>query len=605
MTLNRTATIALLAGMAPLSAIAQDSLLLDEITATARLTPVEISRTGATVEIVTEEDREATGEVRLTDHLERVPGIIVNSNGPIGTITSVLVRGAPNYYTPVLIDGIDVSDPAGTQMSFNFGGLTTAGLGRMEVLKGSQSALYGSRAIAGVIDIQSARASAEGVEHRVELEYGSYATQRGSYSLAAKGDRYELSFGIASIDTDGFSAKDEDAGNFEKDGFHATRINFYGTYELDGGALIGLAAFHENRRGEFDEFTGDTAGTPGDEFNKAESTGVRLFTEFSTGAVDHKLDATYYNMDRISSSNGFATPFDGTRRKLSYLGTGDLGAATTLSLGADTEKENAAGLGSTRLNGLLGELAISPTDSLDLTASARVDDHSTFGRFETGRLALAWRPAEDWVIRGAVGTGFRAPSLYELYSAYGDPTMDPEESVTAELGVERYLDDKGHLRATAFLLEADNLIGFDSTATACGQAFGCYNQVPGTSRRHGLELAGDYAVSERLTLSGSYTYTDSSQSAANWARVARHDLSLQAAIDLTDMLSGALSVQHQADRAPGLDDYTVVNGMLSYSVNDHAEAYIRVENLFDESYQSVASYGTSDRAIFAGIRGTF
>ncbi|MCV2881488.1 TonB-dependent receptor plug domain-containing protein [Actibacterium sp. XHP0104] len=608
--ITTTAAAALIAGLAP-SAMAQEPIQLDTLSATANLDEIDVSRTGNTVEIVTGDDLKDSGELRLTDVLSRLPGVTIRSTGPMGTRTGILIRGASQNYVSVYVDGIEVTDPSITQSQFDFGGLGTSGISRIEVLKGSQSALYGSEAIGGVINITTNRATEIGTEQSVELELGSYDSLRASYNFAAKAEDHELAFNLTHTQSDGFSAADENDGNTEADGFDGNRATFYGHKELENGTRIGFAGFVEEYESDFDEFAGAGGdGTPGDEYNDNQSWGLRGFVEFATGDVENKLNLTYTDFNRVSTYNGFPAIFDGTRAKLAYQGSTDLGATTMLAFGADltreTAQDNFGFSADNNVAGLFGELVYSPTDRFDLTASIRHDDHSEFGGYTTGRLSAAFRPTEDVIYRAALGTGFRAPSLYELYSGFGDPTLTPETSLSAELGVEKKYGERGSVRATLFYLEVEDLIAYDFAAVGCAFGPGCYAQVPGMSRRSGIELETEFAVSETLALGGSYTYTDSATSAtSSWATVPRHDIGLWASHQFTDALSGTFTVEYAGSRPSGLSNYTVAHANFTYSVTDDTQAYLRVENVFDTEYQTVSGYGTSDRAFYVGLRKNF
>lgn len=597
------------AAVAP--ALAEDVIVLDDITAIANLEAIALDRSGSSVTVVTEDTLEASGDQRLTDFLSRLPGVNIRANGPQGTTTGITIRGASQNYISVFVDGLEVSDPSQTQVSFDFGALSTADISRIEVLKGAQSALYGSEAVGGVINITTKRARELGTEHSIAAEYGSYNTLRGSYSLAYKGESNELALTFSRVESDGFSAADENQGNSEADGFSQSRLTLYTHQDLQGGARIGFSAFVDRNEGDFDEFGGTGGdGTPGDEYYENRSHGARGFAEFSAGGVDHTLDYSLYDAHRVSVYNGFPAIFDGARYKLSYQGATDLGATTRLVFGADHTKEEASDnfgfSADNRVNGVFAELNYAPTDRFDLAATLRHDGHSDFGGYTTGRLAASFRPQDDLIFRAAVGTGFRAPSNYELYSGFGDTTLTPEESLSAELGVEKRYGDRASVRATAFYLEVQDLIDFDFASTACLFGPGCYAQVPGTSRRSGLELEGTLALNDRITLAGSYTYTDSSSNASSaWAAVPRHDFGLTVAARMTEALTGAITAEYLADRQNGLPDYGVVNATLSYHFDATTEAYVRIENLFDNEYQSVPGYGTSDRAFYVGLRKSF
>lgn len=582
---------------------AADTFVLGEITLTANREPTGLSRSGSSVSILTGEALEGLAGQPLSRSLTRLPGVTLRQTGPLGTTGSLQLRGAPAQYLPVIIDGIEVSDPAAGQPYYDIGGQIGQTIGRAELLRGAQSALYGSRAVAGVLSLQSLRPTTDGLHHHFGIEAGSYNTLAASYGATLRRADTDLAFQVSHIRSDGFSARDEDDGNFEDDGYEATRLSFYSEHRLENGATIGFNGFWEDSTADFDDYNGDVAGTPGDDHTDRESYGLRGFAEFSTGAVDHDIALTRYRIDRLSSSNGQDDPFIGTRTRLSWQGATDIGQGVRAVLGADTEKEEAEGSGDARLNGVFVETTAALGDRIDIATSLRRDDHSRFGGFTSGRIAAVYRADDDLLFRAALGNGFRAPSLYELFGEYGDASLEREESRTYELGVEKQWGDS-YLRATAFWLKAQNLIGFDSAATACGQPFGCYAQVDGISRRRGVEIDGRHVFGAGHALTASYTFTDN-QTDAEWAQVPERVLNLGAETTLSTGTTAGIALQHVAGRAEGLDDFTTVDLLVSHPVRDNAEAYLRLENVLDEDYQWVEGYGTSGRAIYAGLRASF
>ncbi|WP_343079440.1 TonB-dependent receptor plug domain-containing protein [Ostreiculturibacter nitratireducens] len=607
-------TFALLAATTALAApaAAQSVYEIEEIVVSANLEETEAERTGASVTVVTEEDLKATGETRLVEFLSRLPGVTIRTTGPIGGQAGLSIRGASQNYVAVLVDGIDVTDPSRTQVAFDFGGLTTADVSRIEVLRGSQSALYGSRAVGGVINITTRRATEEGISQTFAAEAGSYNSARLSYGFARKAGATDYALTLSHAQTDGFSAADENAGNTEDDGYRADRVSLTVNHALENGAVLSFSGFVEDSEGDYDEVDFLTGlpfdGTP-DETTDALAVGLRGAVAFSTGAIDHTVAATFYRIDRqyatVTAFGPANYAYTGTRHKLAWQGATDLGSNTRLVFGADVTHERYEQRGdygsadrSSTIAGVVAEVSHAFTSDLDVTATLRHDDHSRFGGFTTGRLSAAYRPTDDLILRAVAATGFRAPSNYELYGDFvGNPDLEAEQSRSFELGAEYLLPGGGSIRATAFWLEAENLIDY-SFATFS------YDQISGTSRRSGLELAGEVPLGERAVLTGSYTYTDSATSASSWALVPRHEIALGVEAQLADRLRGAFTVEHAADR-DSLPDYTVANATFTYDLGQETEAYLRVENLFDEEYQLVPGYGTSDRAFYAGLRKSF
>ncbi len=591
-------------------ALAQDDFALDEIVvsgALTALTPQPLARTGATVDILEAGDLASSPSSTLAGTLDTLPGISFSSNGGLGTNTTLRIRGLDSSYIGVRIDGIDVTDPSGTQTAFNFGGLRNTGLGRVEVIKGSQSALYGSEAIAGVVNITTARSDALGISGRAAVEAGSFETYSGALSLTQRTDRGQLSFNIDRTITDGISTRAE---NDEEDGFQQTFATLSGDYAVSDTVTLGFSALWRDAEIEIDRSGSDPSGE-----NFVEQTGGRVFAQIFAFGFDHELSYSVFSSDR-EDPGGFTQEFLGDRRELTYVGTGDVGS-TTLSFGADWTEETIrtdSVSGEDTTLSLFGEAVLRPTDTLDLALSLRHDDSDDFGGETTGRLALAWQAGPDTTVRAVAGTGFRAPSLFERFSSFGDPELEAERSASFEVGVEQRLGDAGFAKATAFYSEIDNLIQFDGNATACNSGFGCYAQVDGTTRTRGLELSGRYAIADgRATLFGSYTYTEAETEDGRLARVPLHDLVVGIEGEIARGLLGRIDVRHVADVeasefAPQdnkVGDYTLVNLGFSYALTDTIDATLRVENLFDEDYETAGGFNQPGQAAYLGLSTSF
>ncbi|MBO6601786.1 MAG: TonB-dependent receptor [Roseicyclus sp.] len=596
------------------SALAQDApvFTLNEIIFSAGLTALEASRTGVSVQVIDEDDLQAEGDRPLVDVLDRLPGISITRNGPLGTQTAIRVRGLNNYYTPVLINGIDMTDPASTQTQFDLGSITTAGISRIEVLYGSQSAIYGSEAIAGVINITTLSPPEEnGTEVTVELEAGSYETYSGLIGIGTRFDRGSVALSYGHVGSEGFSAADENQGNTEADGFESNTATLQAEYELTYSVSIGASLFFQTATYEYD--AGGGAGGDAGRFAEEERLGARLFTTFDAFGVDNQIALTYSKTDRAQFNipASFNTPFIGERIGLGYQGTIGLRNDGTLTFGADRTREeffvgpssfSTSSSGDIDLTAIYADLNMPLTPDLDLGAALRYDDHSLFGSAVTGRVALAWRPAAGTVVRVSAATGFRAPSLNELFGPFGsNPDLDPEESRSFDLGVEHDFG-RGRVTATLFYTEIDNLIDYVFPVP------NAYVQIPGTSVTRGIELSGQYELTDNLSVFGNYTYTDArAADDTRLRRVPYHDATLGISGTFGTGWSADFALQMVHDRvdpAP-VENYAVANASIGYRVNETTDVYLRVENLFDEQYQAIRGYGTSDRAVYLGLRSRF
>jgi len=578
------------------------SFALEEIVFSAQLTPVDANRTGIAVEQLSFDDIAADGQIKLSDQLVTLPGVTASANGGLGSATAIRIRGLDTDYIPVFINGIDVSDPASSQTSFNFGALTGAGLGRVEILKGSQSALYGSEAIAGVVDIStSAVPDDPGTRTRIGVEIGSFNTISAQLAVGLRSDRTTLSFSAARTVSDGFSAAEENTGNSEADGFRSTTLTFGATYQLTEALLVGFDTLLIDSFTEQDGFSFPVGPVDDPGSEDATRRGTRIFAQFDAFGVDHELSAQTSRTKRFYPT-GFTTNFNGERDGLKYQGSVEVGQAR-YTLGAETSRERFtadASSGEYRINSVFGEYGRALGDQLDLALSLRHDDHSVYGGSTTGRVALAWRPNDATVLRASYGTGFRAPSLYELYSFYGNPSLRPEQSKSAELGIDYAVGSRARVSGTVFRTEIDDLIGFGAAT---------YVQVLGKSVTKGVEVSGEYDLTDALTLFGNYTYTDAKdRTGARIVRVPMRDLTIGLVGNITERVGVHGTVQRVMDRLDttgAVPDYTLANLQITYAINDMSQAYLRVENLFDEEYQTAAGYGTSDRALYFGVRADF
>ena len=619
---------------------AQDGVLiggqifdLGEIVVSATARPTERNRTGASVEVLDSEAILDTQTTRLSDTLERLPGVSATQNGPAGTSAELSIRGSRERYTAVYIDGIKVNDPTSTTGQYgNFGTIANSNVTRVEVLKGSQSALYGGAAVAGVVNIFTLpdASTPEGISQQAEFLVGSYGTVSGSYALVQKQDQWTLNFGISHFESDGFSAADENNGNTEDDPARETRFNFGAAYQFSDQITVGINGFATDASSEFDEYAAEpTDGTP-DELSKRDSKGLRLYATIDGEVWDQDIALSYFRIDRSFDSptigpdteaNGgtpYKSDFTGERYRLDYSAATRLSDNVTLTLGGDLTRETAeyanltSGSEDIDIWGVFAEGVYSPTGDLDITATLRHDDHSSFGGKTTGRLAFAYRASDQLTLRGAAATGYRPPSIDELYGNYpgaypfeGNPDLTPETSQSIEFGADYNYASGARVSATAFLTEIDDLITYQY-----GFPTSSLENIPGTSKRRGIELSGVVPLAAGYELFGSYTYIDAEDATgAQLRRVPKHALVAGLAATITQSLDAQILINHVADRADEsgqtMGDYTVVNASLSYDLSDRAEAFIRFDNIFDEDYQTIAGYGTAGRSVFVGVRASF
>lgn len=594
----------------------QDVTELEGVTIySANKTPTDASKVGSSVEVITEKDLESRSQTYLKDYLETLPGVSLSQFGPPGTQAGISVRGAGGKYVKVLVDGMDLSDPSGTATETAFEHLLVGDVSRIELVKGSQSTLYGGDAVAGVINIETKKASKPGFSQGGGVEYGAYNTFRGAYTAgyAAK-DGSNISFTAQGVDTDGFSAA---AAGTEDDGYRNRTFSGRGEYYLTPSAKLFFTA--RTIDADLDIDGGWPLGDNPDTVDVVQHAG-RVGTELSflDGAFRNTIALQGMRNEREYFGSSAGT-YVGERVKAEYQGVLTFNERLSVLGGVDWEKTTADSYSvdeqSADWTGYFAQLMMEPVDGLVLTGGGRLDSHSNFGDFKTYRLTGAYLlPGTKMKIRGSLGTGFRVPSLDELfgefplypsYSEYGNPNLEPETSKTWDVGIEQeLLNGRVQVGATYFELDTDNLI---TTEYNPGAGKYKYTNIPGITQRNGVELTSAVLITPGATVSASYTYVDTeTASGVRLNQVPKN--SVVVGLDLVPMEKVAINVTAKGvtDTLGGggveLDDYVLVSAKASYEFLRGIEAYVRGENLLDEDYQTYIDYGTAGLSVFGGLK---
>lgn len=601
-TLGAACAVSAIAILASLPAHAQFTEL-PQIVVTPNRAPTDATRTGSRVETVSREEIEEKAQPLVIDYLDRLPGISISTPGGPGGEGSLSVRGAPRRYVKTLYNGIDISDPTSPQVQTSYQYLLSSGIDMIEVLKGSQSTLYGSDAIAGVIGLSTLGDIEPGVTHLLQGEGGSFGTARGSYGLRAANKDAKAAINIAGFRTDGISAA---AAGTERDGYENVTFDAAGEYRVNDVVSVFGSLLYIGAEAEFDDsFPVQDNFTA---LNLSRQVGGRagVNVDLLDGRFRNQFSVQAFDIDREIAGTFFDGTYDGTRRKLDYLGGYDVNDWLTLQFGADYERQDITVPGTEADFSLAGgwfQTVLTPTEPLVLTAAVRQDEHSAFGGHTTWRGTGSYEFVETGTrLHSSIGTGFRAPSLNELYGPFGaNPALQPETSLSFDVGVEQRLLDGSLIGdVTFFHLDIDNLIAFTTG----------YANVPGRSRQQGVEASVLYEVNPSLTLGGAYTYTSTRDAnGSRNIRVPRHEIGLSAAYrpaeKWTISADAKIAVDTVDSGAFELDDYVLVNAKVAYQATESTEFYVRAENLLDQDYQTVRGYNTPGLAAFAGFKSRF
>ena len=592
----------------------------EAITVVASGTSQPVSQTGQSISVIGAAEIAAVQGPDLTRVLERLPGVSLARSGPLGSQTSLFVRGANSQQLVVTLDGVRLADVAAPSGGFDLGTLMAGAIDKIELLRGSNSVVWGSDAIGGVLALTSAQI--DGV--RAGIEYGANDTLTADAALGTQGEGYGVTVSGGHVRSDGISAY---APGTEADGFRQWRGALRGYASLTEGLSLVAAARYADSRVEFDGFPPPLyafADTP--EYQSTRQGSGRVGLDYDTSTVGLKLGLAYsdtrrdYFDDAASSAPNFAT--SGRSWRADFSGKADLTDTVTLNFGADSEwtrfstsfdPQNDARLSSAHV--LLGYHA----DGLHLSGGLRVDDHDRFGTHWTFGANGSYELAENLRLRASYGEGFKAPTLYQLYGFGGNTRLRPETGQSYEAGLE-YGDRNGgqHLALTLFRRDTTDQIDF----YICGIAEICIARVfyynVSRARTEGVELDGAWDLTPSLRARAAYTHIKArgrtsllSNGGVETDLPRRPRDVASAGLDWETPLAG-LKLGADLRLAGGsfddrgnftrLDGYGLLTLRAALPLGDKFELYGRVENLTDTQYQTVAGYGSYGRSAFVGMR---
>lgn len=609
------------ASLAAVPALAQDASsspanTTDEarptpIVVTANRQPTPITQVGQSVSVVTREDIDRIQPIAATNMLARLPGVSVSNSGGFGQPSSVFIRGADNAQSLVLIDGVRINDPGDVGGGFDFGALTIGQFDRIEVVRGSSGVLWGSRAIGGVINFITERPTDEW-HARAQAEYGWRNTRQVGGSAAGKIGPVGLTLGGNWLKSDGYSAFDERLGGKEKDGYESKSANARAEVELVSGLTVDAGGYWTKANYGYDN-------TGADALNEGLKRDALGYANIRYAGLDGKLNARLgYGLTdshRISDDAVYGpyTTKGRTERFEGQVSYAPVEQASVL-LGAETEKQKFSdsygSRDSTSLDSVFANLTVRPVQSLTLNGGVRYDDHADFGDKTTFAANGAWAigsGVNPIVIRASYGEGFKAPSLYQLYTNGGYRALKPETSRGWDLGGDiPFALGQGHFTITVFDRKTKNLIDYDYTQ------YNYYNV--GRARSKGLELGMQVANWQGFDLNLAYTYLEATNEDTGKQLARRPKNNFTASLDRTFKVNQFGGLKLGADLRVGggryddaanaywLDGSVVVNVRAALAVTRNVEVYGRIENLFDEHYEVVRYYGTPGRGAYAGVR---
>ena len=579
------------------TSLAQETYDLGEIYVSAGLQEININKTGSSV-LVLQSDELKANVLDAINLLDSQSGIAMSSSGGVGSQTGIRLRGLSQSYVAVRVDGVDVSDPTGTQNSYDFGGVIPFGFDQIEILEGSQSAIYWSEAIGGVLNFKTNTSNTLGKKTDTNLTVGSNKTLSGNFKYTQIQDSGSYALSINNISTDGYSAK---SNNEEADPYSKTEIMFVVDQNISDQLTLGATALYSDEEIDYDGFDHET-----DHIDRSRAAGS-VYASFETGSVTNKITRSFSKTDRYDL-NGWNKSFIGNRDVWSYTGQTIVnGANVTFGYENIAEEANIDGqIKDSKETALVSEIIYALGNSSDISLAARQTSSKNYGDDTTFRIASINRHQNELTSRLVLSSGLRAPSLYELFdSFYGNSTFIPETSLNAEIGLVKKFTEATNLSVTIFNNTVDNLIEFNNDTFI-------YEQNNGSTKTNGLELSSNLKVSDTVTLNTDYTFTTSETGNVKAVRVPKHDLVLGIEKQFNDNFSGLASLRVARDIEDTvwpsniqMPNYEILDISLTYDINDKSSVYLQVQNLVDEQYETIKGYNKGGRQVFAGIRASF
>ncbi len=609
---------------------------LSEIVVTANKTETPYYALGSSVSVITSDEISRQNLRTVVDVLRELPGLTITQHGGPGKLASVYTRGANSNHTLVIIDGVKMNDASSPNNAFDFSTLYTNDIERIEIVRGPQSTLYGSEAIAGVINIITKRGT-DKPQFNFSGEGGSNNYYRGN--LSAQGKSGILSYAITATrnGSDGISVSNARFGNKEKD--HFTNNSFYSLLGFDLSTTAKLEIIYkftkmETALDQSEKFGDD----PNFNFNIEEQflksgLSLSLFDrrwqqQFSASLVK-RFSRSLDLFDQVHpnlSSDGFNKA---SRVKFDWQNNFRFIANNLITFGIETEAEktNSSYVStsdwgpfdsifpeqSVKTTGIYLQDQFSYKNALFVSAGVRLDNNQKFGSVATYRIAPAYYfNTIGTKLKMSFGTGFKAPSLFYLFDpAFGNPDLQPEKSIGWDAGFEQYFNEgKFSFALTYFNLKLENMFGFDAN-------FRTVNIAQASS--NGFEIVASVFNLYNFSVNANYTFTktkDEYELSEDYGKSLLRRPKHQASFSINykpnadfNLNAQFLYVGEREDKdfstfpsvRVAIPDYTIVNLSASYKLFSYLEFTGKIENLFDKQYEEVLNYGTLGRSFYAGL----
>ncbi len=630
---------------------AQDSTkLLDEVVITATKFPLKTSATGKVLNVITQEELQKAGGRDITQLITEKTGVYINGfNSNIGKDKSVYVRGANPAFTLITIDGIPVYDASGIGGNFDLRNMAIDNVERIEILKGSQSTLYGSDAIAGVINIITKKGGTKALGVNGLASYGSNNTFRGNMGVNGTKDKIDYSVKYSNTTTKGIN--ETISVNGDRDGYNQNSIQANIGFKPTNKVYLQPFFRYTQVNGDIDQgaFTDEQDYTYK---QKSTQLGIKSAVDLNKGKLNilysHNIIDRVFIDDSIKSRNGFDAyskgAYKGKEHYIEAFAGIDLNKTVKLTVGGDFRASNsdqlynsigffgpfktALGKDSLKQNqvGLYVAATIATQKGFNIEFGNRLNIHSEYGSNYVFNINPSYLINNKVKLFTNLSSGYRVPSLYQLYSEYGNKQLKPEASLNTELGVQYFSkNNQFNARVVYYNRTIKDVMFFYFNSTTFQAQY--INQDK--QKDNGLELEAAYTGVKNLSLKGFFNFVDGNISTKtgagkdttffNLLRRPKTSFGLNIGYQVTKQLYVSTNIAAFGKREDAyfdnttfttkyvtLQNYALLNLYTQFSFNKNkVTVFVDVRNILDSGYIEVSGYNALGTTFFGGVRFNF
>lgn len=565
------------------------------------ITPTRFSSaakdSGAAVMVIDSKMIERQNRPDIVGVLNNIPGVAITQNGGLGQTSSVFIRGAKSDQTLVMIDGVVANDPSSPSNGFDFSNLTTDNIERIEVLRGAASTIYGSDAIGGVINIITKKGRGK-TTTIFSTDIGSYDTK--SAKAAITGENFSADF--SRLASNGYSIYPK---GVESDGYNNSVFSTRFGQEINDNLGVEFTNRTSFAKASYDGFGSDSL-----DFTKnlQAISSLKANTSFMDGRLKQIYAISNMDQDRKVYSRFGNFNYDGGRTQLELINNYNINPHNIAILGLQSRLENFDSNSSNKTDAATNAAYLQHQyqfASFNLLSGIRFDNSDAFDSHSSYSFSTAYNITNNLILKSNFNTGFKAPSLFQLYSDFGNANLKPEKSRNMDIGAEYELIKDLNIGSYLFKNYFDDLIDYNFATNK-------YDNI-GKARSEGVEIFTNYNLSQDFNIGANYTYTLARNdiTGAQLLRRPKNKAGINAAYDfLTDRANITSSVIYVGAREDidysfaniKSDPYYLVNIAGSYKLAKSMELYGRIDNLLNENYQAVYGYESPGLSSFMGVR---